>query len=69
MGTNLPFPLVPAAFTFGAAPSTKGMTLPGGGSTWYELSGTQAAAQLLRLEGSAGGALPSNLRLAIARLQ
>jgi len=67
--TALPYPLVPTPLTFGSVTSTPVVALLGGSSTWYELSGTQMAPQLLRLEGSGGAALPSTLRLAIARLQ
>jgi hypothetical protein len=64
-----PFPLVPTALTFGSPMTAPIATLAGGASVWYELSGTQTAPQLLRLEGLAGSALPAGLRLSIARLQ
>jgi hypothetical protein len=65
-----PYPLVPTALAFGAftapAPIT---TLRGGGVRWYEFSGTQTAPQLIKLQGSGGGAIPSTLRLAVTRIQ
>ena len=67
--TALPYPLVPTQLTFGGMITTPVVALPGGSTLWYELSGTQLAPQLVRLEGSAGATLGTTIRLAIARLQ
>jgi hypothetical protein len=66
---TLPYPLVPQARSFGTFAPVGVTTLRGGGILWYEISGTQSAAQLMRLETNGGGQPSSNLRLAIARLQ
>ena len=60
-------PAEPLAFGAFAAVSAPGIA--GGGIQYFELSGTQTAPQLIRLEGTSGGAPPGTLRLAIARLQ
>ncbi|HEU0052177.1 MAG TPA: hypothetical protein VFQ39_03325, partial [Longimicrobium sp.] len=65
---GLPYPQVPAPFTFGNFSATAITTLRGGGGLWYEISGTQTAAQLLRLE-VAGGQPTANLRVAVTRIQ
>jgi hypothetical protein len=65
----LSFPQAPPQYTFGSFTAPTITTLRGGGVLWYEISGTQAQAQMLRLTGSGGGALPSAVRVAIARLQ
>jgi hypothetical protein len=75
LNTDLPatytrvYPQVPTQFTFGSFSAPAIATLRGGGILWYEISGTQAQAQLLRLTGTGGGALPSDVRVAIARVQ
>lgn len=66
---TLPYPLVPQARSFGSFAPVAVTTLRGGGVLWYEISGTQTAAQLLRLETNGGGAPSSTLRIAVARLQ
>jgi hypothetical protein len=66
---TLAYPLVPSARSFGTFAPASITTLRGGGSLWYELSGTQSQAQLLRLEANGGGAPPSTLRVAVTRLQ
>lgn len=65
-----PYPLVPTALPFGAftAPGAT-TTLRGGGVRWFEFSGTQTAPQLIKLQGSGGGTIPSTLRLAVTRIQ
>ncbi|HEX2202429.1 MAG TPA: IPT/TIG domain-containing protein [Longimicrobium sp.] len=63
------YPAVPAQFSFGSFTTPAITTLRGGGVLWYEISGTQTAAQLLRLENNGGSFPSSNLRLAVARLQ
>ena len=63
------FPLVPTSFAFGSfAPLAQG-GISGGGARYYTFSGTQTAAQLVKLTSTGGGAPSSNLRVAIARLQ
>ncbi|HET7461626.1 MAG TPA: IPT/TIG domain-containing protein [Longimicrobium sp.] len=65
----LAYPLVPTSVAFGSfAPLTVG-SLSGGSVKYYLLSGTQSAAQLLKLQSTGGGAPSSDLRVAIARLQ
>ncbi|HEY0023807.1 MAG TPA: IPT/TIG domain-containing protein [Longimicrobium sp.] len=64
-----PFPLVPTPLSFGGVATLSTLTLRGGGTRYYEFTGTQTAAQLLRLEANGGGAPSSNLRIAVARLQ
>jgi hypothetical protein len=66
---TLPYPLVPAANSFGTNPAVGFTTLRGGGVLWSEFRGMQTAPQLLRLQGIGGGALPANVRLAVARLR
>jgi hypothetical protein len=66
---TLAYPLVAQARTFGTFAPVGITTMRGGGVLWYEISGTQTAPQLLRLETNGGGAPSSSLRIAVARLQ
>ncbi|MBB4637389.1 IPT/TIG domain-containing protein [Longimicrobium terrae] len=67
---TLPYPLTPQQYAFGSFTATPiTTTMRGGGMLWYEISGTQTKAQLLKLSGNGGGALPGTLRVAVARLQ
>jgi hypothetical protein len=66
---TLTYPLVPQARAFGTFAPVGVTTLYGGGVLWYEISGTQTAPQLLRLEANGGGTPSTNLRIAVARLQ
>ncbi|HEV7587007.1 MAG TPA: IPT/TIG domain-containing protein [Longimicrobium sp.] len=66
---TLAYPLVPQARTFGTFAPVGIITMRGGGVLWYEISGTQTAPQLLRLETNGGGTPTSSLRIAVARLQ
>jgi hypothetical protein len=66
---TLPYPQVPTPFSFGSFNAAGITTLRGGGVLWYELSGTQSNAQLLRVETNGGGLPSSNLRIAVTRLQ
>jgi hypothetical protein len=66
---SYPYPLVPTALTFGASSPLSTPTLRGGGLKHFEFTGTQSAAQMLRLEVPGGGLPTSDLRIAIARLQ
>jgi hypothetical protein len=66
---TLPYPLVPQARSFGSFAPVGVTTLRGGGVLWYEISGTQTAAQLLRLQANGGGTPSTDLRIAVARLQ
>lgn len=63
------FPQEPGQYAFGSFTAPAITTLRGGGVLWYEVSGTQTAAQMVRLQGSGGAALPSDVRVAIARVQ
>jgi hypothetical protein len=63
------YPLVPQALTLGSFGTVSVPSVAGGGVAYFELSGTHAAKQILKLAGSGGGALPSTLRVAIARIQ
>jgi hypothetical protein len=68
-GSFVAFPLVPTALGFGSfAPLTQA-SISGGGVKYYTFSGTQGAAQLVKLTSTGGGAPSSSLRVAIARLQ
>jgi hypothetical protein len=64
-----PFLITPHPLTFGAVGTVDVPVVVGGGVAYFELSGEHARAQLLRLRGPDGGALPPTLRLAIARLR
>lgn len=66
---TLAYPLVPQARSFGSFSPVAVATLRGGGVLWYEISGTQTAPQLLRLQSSTGGTPSTDLRIAVARLQ
>jgi len=68
-GFTLAYPLVPTQLSFGTFSPTAITTLRGGGALWYEISGTQSAAQLLRVQGSGGAAIPSTVRVAVTRIQ
>jgi hypothetical protein len=68
-GFTLAYPLVPTQLGFGSFTPTAITTLRGGGMLWYEISGTQTAAQLLRLETNTGGLPSSTLRIAVTRIQ
>jgi hypothetical protein len=68
-GFNPAYPSVPIPATFGSFTPAPITTLRGGGYVMYEISGTQTAAQLLRLTGSGGAAIPSTVRVAVARIQ
>lgn len=63
------YPQTPAQFSFGSFNTATITTLRGGGVLWYEISGTQTAPQLLRLENNGGTFPSSNLRLAVTRIQ
>lgn len=69
-GTFTPaYPLVPTPLSFGTSSPLTTATLRGGALKFFEFSGTQTAAQLLRVDASGGGTLPSDLRIAIVRVQ
>lgn len=61
-------PFSPRLVTFGNFTSTIG-SLVGGGVSYFELSGTQTAKQLIEIRSFAGGDPPSTVRVAIVRLQ
>jgi hypothetical protein len=63
------YPVVPTALSYGAFAPLTVPELYGGGVRWYQFSGVHTAAQLVRLQGSGGAALPSTVRIAIARVQ
>ena len=63
------FPLVPTGLAFGSFAPLTTASLSGGGVQYYTFSGTQSAAQLVKLTATGGGAPSSDLRVAIARLQ
>ena len=62
-----PIPLATRPVRFGAF--TSSVSLRGGTAAIFELSGTQAATQLLELRSPTGGAPPANTRIAIIRVQ
>ena len=63
------YPSQPESRTFGSFTSIDVPFIYGGGVKLVELSGTQTQAQLLRLQGSGGGALPGGIRIAVVRVQ
>ncbi len=63
------YPRRAASFGFGALGAMEVSPLQGGGVFTFDLSGTQSAPQLVRLSGAGGSALPSTVRVAIARVQ
>jgi hypothetical protein len=67
--SSVAYPLVPTALSYGAFSAVNVAELYGGGVRWFQFSGVQLQAQLVRLRGSGGGALPSTVRVAIARVQ
>lgn len=62
-------PIVPASVGLGTFTALSSGNVYGGGVVYYELSGTHVDTQLVKLTGAGGGALPSSVRMAIARLQ
>lgn len=65
---NTAFPIQPTQLSFGSFLLSQG-GVRGGAHAYYELFGTNPAAQLIQLRGAGGGALSGNARIAIARLQ
>lgn len=63
-----PYPITPVALTFGSFVAQR-TGIRGGAHAYFEISGTPNTPQLLDLRGIGGTAMPSNLRLAIMRLQ
>ncbi len=68
-GFTLAYPHVPTQLSFGTFNPTAVTTMRGGGFVTYEISGTQTAPQLVRVQGSGGTAIPSTARIAITRIQ
>lgn len=66
---TLAYPLQPTSFAFGGVAPVNVATMYGGGVLWYQFSGTHTQPQLVRLLGNGGGALSSNVRIAITRVQ
>ena len=64
----LRYPLTPTQLSFGFG-DVSVPSIAGGGVAYFEVSGTQTAPQLLRLLSTGGGAPPSWLRIAVARIQ
>jgi len=62
-----PYPLQPVPLTFGAFSATR-TGIRGAAHAYFELSGTQATTQLLRLTAPDGGTVSTSARLAILRL-
>ncbi|MBI2407393.1 MAG: Ig-like domain-containing protein [Gemmatimonadetes bacterium] len=62
------YPFEPRRVNFGTFSTTVGPMQAGTFSSWY-LNGAQAAPQLLDLRGAFGSELPSQLRIAIVRVQ
>jgi hypothetical protein len=63
-----PYPIQPAQLSFGSFVS-RVSGLRGGAHAFFEISGPTAGTQLIGLRSTLGTAVPSNLRIAIARLQ
>ncbi|HYH78520.1 MAG TPA: hypothetical protein VEX86_01945, partial [Longimicrobium sp.] len=68
-GNFVAVPLVPTALAYGSFAPLTVDPLYGGAVKYYTFSGTQSAAQLVRLTSTGGGAPSGDLRVAIARLQ
>ncbi len=66
---TVPYPGQPTTLGFGAFTPVDVNNLFGGGVKLFELSGTQTQPQLLRLQGSGGGALPGTIRIAVVRVE
>lgn len=64
----LAFPLVPRAVSFGAFSETVSFLNAASFATWL-LSGSQSAPQLIDVRSTGGGEPPSQLRIAIVRIQ
>ncbi|MEO8000183.1 MAG: hypothetical protein ABI852_22225, partial [Gemmatimonadaceae bacterium] len=62
------FPIQPVQLAFGTFTSPRN-GLRGGAHSYYEISGSALATQLIQLRGAAGTLPSANLRIAIARLQ
>ena len=74
VGMNRDFSVCPRSAPLATRPVPFGtfaaaVTLRGGTAAIFELSGTQTATQLLELRGAGGAVLPSNVRVAIVRVQ
>jgi IPT/TIG domain len=63
------YPLDSEPLTFGSFAAVSVPSVVGGGAAYFELSGTHTSPQLVKVEAAGGGAPPSSLRLAIARVQ
>jgi len=68
-GSFVAVPLVPTSVAFGTFAPLTVSSLYGGSVKYYTISGTQSAAQLVKLQSTGGGAPPADLRIAIARVQ
>jgi hypothetical protein len=66
---TLAYPATGTARSFGSFAPISVTTMRGGGVLWYNFSGTQSAPQLIKLQANGGGAVSSNIRLAIVRVQ
>jgi hypothetical protein len=66
---NRETPLVTTPVSFGTIAPTNYTGLVGGGIDYFELSGVHSAAQVLRVESTAGGVPSWTLRIAILRVQ
>jgi hypothetical protein len=65
---NTPFPLKPAQVGFGAFESDV-VNIRGGGTAYFELSGTPSAPQFLQIRAPSGSAPASTIKMAVVRLQ
>jgi hypothetical protein len=63
-----PYPIAPVALPFGSFIAQR-TGIRGGAHAYFEISGTPGSPQLLDLRALGGGSMPSNLRVAIMRLQ
>jgi hypothetical protein len=63
------YPLVPTAVAFGTFGPLSVPSIAGGGVAYFQFTGMHATPQLLKLEAAGGGAPPSALRIAVARLE
>ena len=66
---TLAYPAQGTSLAFGSFGPISVTTMYGGGLLWYQISGTQNNAQILRLAANGGGPLSSTIRIAIARLR
>jgi hypothetical protein len=66
---TLAYPVTGTSVSFGNFGPLGVTTVRGGGILWYNLNGTQSGAQLVKLQANGGGAVSSNIKIAISRVE